>query len=51
MRGFAQWNGQFLPAPLWVRIMYIMLNYMFGYVPDFVTSIIHLAHCINRFLQ
>ncbi|AVT58760.1 hypothetical protein OA04_21940 [Pectobacterium versatile] len=29
--------------------MYIMLNWMFGYVPDFVTSIIHLAHCINRF--
>ncbi|MCU1791917.1 hypothetical protein CUU52_02690 [Pectobacterium polaris] len=26
MRGFAQWNGQFLPAPPLVRIMYIMLN-------------------------
>ncbi|MFJ5431633.1 hypothetical protein ACIPUP_21075 [Pectobacterium actinidiae] len=39
------------PSMSLVRIMYIMLNEIFSYVPDFVTSIIYLAHCINRFLQ
>ncbi len=28
MWGFTQWNGQFLSVSLLVRIMYIMLNYM-----------------------